>query len=302
MLVITNKTEARLLQDLREAVKNTPLQKCFYMNFSSVEVPKQELQETFLRTLDELPNAYMAQVYICHDYDIFILMQGFMQQQFKDFVVRLGQELGQDSFLDLIEILEVGVDWKTLENLCATKIQAANEVEENAAIEDLAKEQDSAVTQAMSELDANAIAGLSKRRFLRSGCAIMVVDDDQLSRTLVGNVLDKGFHMVYARNGQEALKFYVENAPDVLFLDIGLPDIDGHKLLEVLSQIDPDGYIIMFSGRKDKENMLRALRAGAQGFVGKPFTRNELMHYIEKSPFWQEKQDREGNASQVAVK
>ena len=86
---------------------------------------------------------------------------------------------------------------------------------------------------------------------------------------------------------------YVNKAPDVLFLDIGLPDINGHDVLERLFKLDPQAYVVMFSGNGDRENVLKAVELGAKGFVGKPFTQEKLIQYIEKSPFIQEKLNRE---------
>jgi two-component system chemotaxis response regulator CheY len=73
----------------------------------------------------------------------------------------------------------------------------------------------------------------------------------------------------------------------VLFLDIGLPDIDGLKVLERIFKLDPQAYVVMFSGNGSKEHIMRAVELGARGFVGKPFTKEKLFQYIEKSPFVQ---------------
>ena len=94
-------------------------------------------------------------------------------------------------------------------------------------------------------------------------------------------------------DGQGALMGYVNKAPDVLFLDIGLPDIDGHAVLEKIFKLDPDAYVVMFSGNKDRDNVMKAVELGAKGFVGKPFTSEKLLQYIQKSPFIQAKQKKE---------
>ncbi len=301
MIVIATKTEERLIKDLKNNREDYAGQRCFYLQFSKAEIDKETLQETFLRVLDELPNSYTAQVYICHDQDIFILMKGFMQKQFTDFVQKLSQRLDCAALCDLVQVFEMKIDWQTIEDLCEQKITALNNHKEQQISHERTEAQNKALASALSGLDPNKINDLPSRRNLHADPVIMVVDDDQLSRTLVGNILNPKFNMVFATNGAEAIRSYVENAPDVLFLDIGLPDIGGHELLEAFSQIDPESYIIMFSGRKNKENMLRALRAGAQGFVGKPFTRNEIMHYIEKSPYAKDKHGRAKTSGHIAV-
>jgi len=119
------------------------------------------------------------------------------------------------------------------------------------------------------------------------------VEDDLFSQRLVANVLQSKFELTMAEDGQGAIMGYVKHAPDVLFLDIGLPDIDGHAVLEKLFQIDPQAYVVMFSGNGDKENVMKAITLGAKGFVGKPFSEDKLLQYIHKSPFIQARQPKE---------
>lgn len=289
MLVITKGAEKRLMKELQRCRAESPTQKCFYLRFSDVELSRQAFFEKFLHLLNEVPNSYMAQVYICHDQDIFILMQGFMQRQFMTFLERLTAEAGISDLSGLSEILEIGLNWGRLEVLCAAKSEMAHKREIETAEKARNEGVEKATLEALSKLDIEKIGDIAQRRRVREEIIIMVADDDQLSRTLVKNVLGRDFLCTQARDGQEALNEYVDCAPDVLFLDIGMPDISGHEVLEHICQIDPDAYVIMFSGRKDEENILRALKAGAQGFVGKPFTREKLFHYIEKSAFVQDK-------------
>lgn len=284
MIVIATKTETRLLQDLRHCLKETPAQRCFHMRFSQTAIVKKDLFETFLKLLEDLPNAYMAQVYLCKDKDIFILLQGFMQRQFMEFVQKLSAALAIENCDSLVEVFEVGIHWNKLEGLCQQKIYSANTEQETQEEERKLKTEKTTLS-ILEKLDITLIDNLAKRRADRKHANILIVDDDQLCRTLVGNVLRHDFEVHFAKNGAEALKEYLLCTPDVLFLDIGLPDINGHEILECLFQIDPDAYVIMLSGRKDKENIVRALETGAQGFIGKPFTRNKLFEYIQKSPF-----------------
>lgn len=288
MIVIANNTESKLLKDLKRCVKESPAQKCFCMEFSKCGIPKQPLFEAFLQAMEELPNSYTAQVYLCCDKDIFIIMRELMQRQFLAFVKKLSVTLEAPELTEMTDVFEVGFHWGHLEKACKYKIESLenekiHEEEERKKAEDRAAQQ--ATKNALMKLDPILLKDFADRRHVRNDIMILVVDDDQLSRTLVGNVLSKDFKITYAKDGAEALDEYLICAPDVMFLDIGLPDISGHEVLECLFQIDPDAYVIMFSGRKDKENIIRALETGAQGFVGKPFTRNKLFEYIQKSPF-----------------
>lgn len=294
MIVIANKTEPRLFKDLQRCVRENPAQKCFFIELSKSDIPRKKLFEAFLRALEELPNSYMAQVYLCQNKDVFILMQGFMQRHFVEFVEKLSIVVDMDNLADMSKIFEVGIHWEQLEVICKERIE---EISRQAAEEEKEKikaSEEMATVEAFNKLDPEKIHSMSQRRSLREDALILVVDDDQLARTLVGNVLNQDYTVCFAHTGAEAIEKNVEYAPDVVFLDIGLPDVNGYNILEYLFLFDPDAYVIMFSGRKNKENIVRALEAGALGFIGKPFTRDKLFEYIKKSPFVIEKQQFHG--------
>lgn len=289
MIVIANKTEVKLGEDLRNFARSKPNQRCFFLAFSKTDISRDHLFESFLSLLEGLPNSYMARVYLCQDKDIFILMEGFMQRQFQEFVKQLTLTFDNQDLSPIIKIFEIGLHWHDLEKLYKDKLNAlihADEIQREERRKEIA---DHNVLQVMKELDSAQVATLQERRFERVKPVVMIADDDQMSRTLAGNVLRSDYDLAFAKNGVEALREYVAAAPDILFLDIGMPQIGGHEALENLFQIDPDAYIIMFSGRKDKSTIMKSLEMGAQGFLGKPFTREQLYSHVSNSPYVQMK-------------
>lgn len=285
MIVIASKTEIKLREDLRRCVRLKPNQRCFFLEFSRTDIPKSKLFETFLRLLENIPNSYMAQVYLCQDKDILIMMEGFMQRPFLDFVKKLAETLDEEDFSELVDIFEISKHWSRIEALYTAKIEAIDEQAERRREEQRMEHAEKNMTNIMRELDPVLVNKIDDTRSNRGAPLVMIADDDQLSRTLAGNVLRSDYNMVFAKNGTEAVKEYVASAPDILFLDIGMPDIGGHEVLECLFQIDPDAYIIMFSGRKDRATIMTSLEKGAQGFLGKPFTRDQLFTHVGNSPF-----------------
>lgn len=295
MIVIATKTEERLRSDLRQFAISRPNQICFLVKFSKTQIQKGELFETFLRLLETIPNSYTARVYLCQDKDIVIMMENFMQRQFEGFVKNLAEELDEPNFSNLIDVFEIGTQWKNLEAFYGLKIDA---LEQEGAIkkdEDLKYKTDQHMMDVLSSLDAQLVDTIGSRRKERGRIKAMIADDDQLSRTLAGNVLRGDYDLAFAHNGKEAVQEYISAAPDILFLDIGMPDIGGHEVLESLFQIDPNAYIIMFSGRKDKSTIMKSLEMGAQGFLGKPFTREQLYMHVDNSPFAQSKRGERGD-------
>lgn len=128
------------------------------------------------------------------------------------------------------------------------------------------------------------------KRRARAPLHVMIVDDDPLTRRLVANTLKEDHALISAANAQEAVSNYLLHAPDIVFLDIGLPDTSGFDVLHQIMASDPEAYVVMFSGNSYLENVLGALSAGASGFLAKPFKKEVMKHYIFSSAMHHAKQ------------
>lgn len=110
-----------------------------------------------------------------------------------------------------------------------------------------------------------------------AGQRVLVVDDENAIRRYLRTALTaQGFVVYEASNGQETLNAVVENRPDVIILDLGLPDFDGIEVTRRLrewSQIP----IIILSVREAENDKIAALDAGADDYLTKPFGTGELM-------------------------
>jgi two-component system KDP operon response regulator KdpE len=106
---------------------------------------------------------------------------------------------------------------------------------------------------------------------------VLVVDDDpQLARALRITLRAAGHEVVVAPDGRAALREAASAHPDVVVLDLGLPDLDG---TEVLAGLRPwfAGPVLVLSARADSTDKVRALDAGADDYVTKPFDMGELL-------------------------
>ena len=74
MMVIAKRAEKKLRQEIQRYAKEKPKQACFFIQFSETDLDNDFIFEAFLKRLNVVPNSYMAQVYVCQDKDIFILM------------------------------------------------------------------------------------------------------------------------------------------------------------------------------------------------------------------------------------
>ncbi len=115
----------------------------------------------------------------------------------------------------------------------------------------------------------------------RSQPHIMVVDDDPITTRIISRALKDEYPIITAHNAAEAIERHLLFVPDLVFLDIGLPDCDGFSVLEYIRSHDPDCTIVMFTGNSFLDYRVKAMSSGADGFLPKPFNRGAFEHYIQ---------------------
>lgn len=110
---------------------------------------------------------------------------------------------------------------------------------------------------------------------------VLVVDDEQEVRDLVRKNLEKrGFRVSEAENGSEALVLYKSTAPDLLLLDIIMPETDGLAVCRHIRRSDTSTPIIVLSSQKEEDDKVEALNLGADDYIIKPFGAKELIARI----------------------
>lgn len=85
-----------------------------------------------------------------------------------------------------------------------------------------------------------------------------------------------------ASNAKEAMKMYQEKRPDIVFLDLDMPDISGLTMLRTLQQKDPRAFVVIVSGESNVDNVKESLKAGAKGFIVKPYNMNKIIAMLDK--------------------
>jgi two-component system, OmpR family, KDP operon response regulator KdpE len=110
-----------------------------------------------------------------------------------------------------------------------------------------------------------------------TGQRILIVDDEPpIRRYLRAALSAQGFSIYEAANGQEALNAVITDRPDIIILDLGLPDIDGIEVTRQLREWSQTPIIIL-SVREAEQDKIAALDAGADDYLTKPFSTGELM-------------------------
>jgi DNA-binding NtrC family response regulator len=112
---------------------------------------------------------------------------------------------------------------------------------------------------------------------------VLIVDDEIGARESLKMILKNGYEVFLAKNAEEAFSQIKEHSPDIILLDILLPDLDGLKVLERIKQNDPNIIVIMVTATKPMKTAPEAKKLGAYCCVTKPFDIDELRLIISRS-------------------
>jgi DNA-binding NtrC family response regulator len=113
--------------------------------------------------------------------------------------------------------------------------------------------------------------------------SVLIVDDEVGVRESLKMILKKDYDVFLAKDAEEAFIQIKEHSPDVILLDIILPDLDGLKVLERIKQNEPDIVVIMITATNTAKTAVEAMKLGAYHYVTKPFDNDELRLIISRS-------------------
>ena len=113
---------------------------------------------------------------------------------------------------------------------------------------------------------------------------ILVVDDAAFMRMMLKDILTKNGYTVVgeAANGREALDRYKELKPDLVTLDITMPDMDGLTAIKELRKLDGSANVIMCSAMGQQAMVIEAVQSGAKDFLVKPFQPERVIDAVKK--------------------
>jgi two-component system chemotaxis response regulator CheY len=113
---------------------------------------------------------------------------------------------------------------------------------------------------------------------------VLVVDDAAFMRMMIKDILQKGGYQVVgeAEDGKRAIEKYKELRPDLVTMDITMPDMDGITAVKEIRKVDENAIIIMCSAMGQQAMVIDAIQAGAKDFVVKPFQPERVLEAIKK--------------------
>ena len=122
---------------------------------------------------------------------------------------------------------------------------------------------------------------------MANNAKILIVDDNDLMRTLLRGILRSESYDIIgeAKNGVIALESITRAKPDIVFLDVIMPEMDGIEALHSIKEQYPEIVVIMITGNPSKENVEESIQGGASGFIIKPFNSAKVLDTLARA--WQ---------------
>lgn len=113
---------------------------------------------------------------------------------------------------------------------------------------------------------------------------VLIVDDSNTMRKIMASIFEELGHRVIAEanNGRKAVEMYREFSPDLVTMDIQMPDINGVDAVKRIKNIDKKAKIIMITAQGQKETVLEAIKSGAKDYVLKPITKEKIKESLKK--------------------
>ncbi|MBO4374036.1 MAG: response regulator [Lachnospiraceae bacterium] len=113
---------------------------------------------------------------------------------------------------------------------------------------------------------------------------ILICDDAAFMRMMIKDILSKNGYNVAgeAENGAKAVEKYAEVKPDLVLMDITMPEMDGIQALKKIKENDPAALVIMCSAMGQQAMVIEAIQAGAKDFIVKPFQAERVLEAVKK--------------------
>ncbi|MCB9990314.1 MAG: response regulator [Rhodospirillales bacterium] len=213
--------------------------------------------------------------------------QGAMLYQFSDGDVLLLVRASDDAERKAMQAIYGEVEEKIGKKLC-TQTNLAKDIYSFQKLADARFLSASRIKSYEAMADGPRVQSIGLRRERREDAVILIVEDDRFTASYAANILNKDYDIVIAKTGEEAITYYIEHAPDMVFLDIHLPGLDGLDTLQALRKADGNAFIFMLSVDTVKQNIVGATKFGAAGFLKKPFGKERLLAAVSKSPYVKE--------------
>ncbi len=277
MTAVFENVERQMVADFKTIKARSNKFRCLYLKNKSY-IEKDKLVEVVEDTLKSKHSSF----YFCHK-GVFILSPIINFEEVIKITRRISHEtkLSENKIGEAFTLLKLDEDWDMVLNL----IQKESD-EQDMFLESNRAEQRQRLKNKIREnilkktVNKNALPDFDAIRQLRRERVVLIVEDDRFTANLLQSNIGNGFNCVIAGTGEEAIDSYIAESPNIVFLDIELPDMNGYEVLDILKSMDPNLYVIVLTGHGTSENVLKAVDQEVKGFINKPFSREQVLKHI----------------------
>lgn len=112
---------------------------------------------------------------------------------------------------------------------------------------------------------------------------VLIVDDIPFVRKTIGNILSEAHYQIVgeAENGNAAIELFAKTRPDIVLMDVVMPDLNGIEATRRILKIDKEAKIVIVSAMDQEGLIMEAINAGARDYILKPFTPENLLRSVE---------------------
>lgn len=291
MDIIKEDSEERLAELLPLIAEDPGAWTCIHVNIAAVNSEIYNMEGLNKQVLDKLQrvNIQMAQkmydlglgqregrIFIFEDSDIFALFLNDGGSP-EELVEKIHQEFVAKQLDSIFHSYSMRDKLDGLMTLSKDKMRSAQDIK----LKKLAAEACESIFQ-WTEPNIRLTQSIQRKRRNRTDGVILVIDDDLIARGLIASALKKQYKVIQAKDGKDGIGAYIQHAPNLVLLDIHLPDHNGHEVLNRIKLLDPEAYVVALSADSVADNVLSSFSEGSVGFIKKPFVLDTLFSYIDK--------------------
>lgn len=281
MIIVDSNTTEKMIRHLEKVKSADAERRCLHMDLSGT--PTEERIEIVTNIINRIGSSEDI-CFFFEDGHVYLFSNALPVRETRFALAELNTAAGTIVADILVDLVETKLALPQLSTMLRQRMQLIRQIE-TARIK---AAQETAEAQRRNSIihvpvDPTLVQTIDERRQRHTRPVVLLVEDEAFSCKLVEGVLSAHYDVTGVGDGQSAIMTYARIAPHILFLDIDLPDINGHDVLRRIKELDPACYVVMLSGNADRQHITQSMQEGAKGFVGKPFTRDKLRHYVENA-------------------
>lgn len=251
------------------------------LQFQASKLAFQPTQDDVLLTVRPTLSDKHGGLYFFRNGDFVVTWKGLQRSSLEELCARLYERYAPNAPEKLHSYFDLYAQGEELRLLCKQYIAVDHTA---AALMPAAEPSTAASSQSLqiTERQTLQFRRAKTTRASRPHPEILVVEDQAFSARLLLNMLGRTYRVNHAANAGEALELYSLHAPDIAFLDIELPDMNGHALAQALRILDPQAHLVMVTANNYAPDVLRAKENQVKGFIVKPYNKQKIDEAIAK--------------------